>query len=75
MKGKLITPSFIGEVLLIFLGMDFDIYSTNLGIKDIFYDTWMCDSIINETNTVGTFSAIALMVATIFYLQPLYDKR
>lgn len=68
MKEKLITCLFVDEVLLIFVGMGFDLYSLKLGIKDIFYNTWISDPITNETNTVGTFSAMALMVGTIFFI-------
>lgn len=32
--------------------MGFDLYSLKLGIKDIFYNTWISDPITNETNTI-----------------------
>ncbi|WP_414051084.1 hypothetical protein [Macrococcus animalis] len=68
MKNKLLAILFISEFFLLLLGIFFDVYSTNIGIKDIYYNSWITNHLVYKANTVGTFTGCALIIFTIFII-------
>lgn len=60
LKALIFWIVFICEALFILLGIGFDIYTNHIGVKDIFYDSWMTSQFNYKHNSAGTFTAVAL---------------